>query len=168
MSDTTQNTTLESHPDKAAIKAELEATRSAFHELLASLSAEDWKKKSANPAWRVGQLMWHIPWGAKFYPRGVEECRKGKGMNPPQWLTNPLNSLMTRFGSRNASPEVVAKEYDRAHEAILASLDTVKDDEWQKGATSFGVYNTIESTFHSVSEHFKEHQADILTGLGRA
>ncbi len=51
---------------------------------------------------------------------------------------------------------------------MLACLEVVKDDEWQKGAVRFGQYRTIEQVFHIVTEHFQEHQTDILKGLGRA
>jgi len=46
----------------------------------------------------------------------------------------------------------------------------VRDDEWEKGVKplgAFGAYKTIESVFHSVSMHFREHEADILHGLKR-
>jgi len=41
------------------IRAELEATRAAYHELLDSLSDEDWHKKSGNPAtwWFISTCM---------------------------------------------------------------------------------------------------------------
>ncbi len=168
MTDAAKEETTSAPPDKEAIRDELEATRKAYHELLASLSPADWKKRSANPSWTVGQLMWHIPWGASFYPQAVEHCRKGKGFNPPQWLANPVNAFYTKFASRSATPESVAKKYDDAHAAILTCLETVQDDEWQKSTTSFNEYHTIESSFHGASEHFREHEADILKGLGRA
>ena len=56
-------------PDRTALRAEIESARKDFHELLASLSDEDWRKKSANPAWSVGQLMWHLGRGAEFSVR---------------------------------------------------------------------------------------------------
>lgn len=168
MTDATNEETSSAVPDKDAIRAELGTTRTAYLDLLASLSPEDWKKRSANPSWTVGQLMWHIPWGASFYPQAVEQCRKGKGFNPPQWLANPVNALFTRFASRGATPESVAKKYDDAHTAILTCLETVQDDEWRKGVKSFNEYHTIESNFHAVTDHFREHETDILKGLGRA
>jgi hypothetical protein len=61
----------------------------------------------------------------------------------------------------------VAEKYDRAHEALIATLDGVRDDEWGKGARVFGNDYTIESTFREVAEHYREHEMDILRGLGR-
>jgi hypothetical protein len=155
-------------PDKEAIRRELEWTKTAYHELLDSLSPEDWKKKTANSSWNVRQLMWHIAWGNSFTVQGVDQCRKGKGFNPPMAIVDPLNSLWTRINSRSATPESVAKTYDDVHEKILACLNTVQDDEWQKSARSFGNDMTVESCFHEAKKHFDEHSADILKGLGRS
>jgi len=157
-------------PDREAIRAELEATRRAYHELVKSISPDEWRKKSANPGWRIGQILWHLAWGAGYFPRGVEECRKGKARNPPTWIMNPMNKLITRMGSRRATSQSVSSKYDAAHARILACLNGVQDDEWNKGVKplgAFGVYKTIEMVFHSVTSHFREHEADILLGLGR-
>lgn len=154
--------------DREAIRKELEKTRAGYHALLSSLADEDWTKKSGNPAWNVRQLMWHLAWALKYFPRSVEECRKGKGTNPPNWIMNPANTLITRFGARGASPQSEGEKYDIAHEKLIACLSSVQDDEWQKGVRSFGQEVTIESTFRSVTEHFQEHEADTKRGLGRS
>ncbi len=44
-------------PDRGAIRNELNETRDKFNALLNSLSDAEWKVKSANPAWTVGQVM---------------------------------------------------------------------------------------------------------------
>lgn len=162
------STTTSAAPDRQTIRAEMESTRTAFHQLLNSLSEDDWKKKSANPAWSVGQLLWHVSNGMEFFTRAVGYCRKGKGPNPPSWLIAPGNVLLTRFGSRGATPKSSRDKYDRAHEALLACLDGVRDDEWSKSARIYGNDYTIASTFPEVAEHYREHEADILKGLGRS
>lgn len=136
--------------------------------LLESLADSDWKRKSGNAAWTVGQLMWHLAWGAGHFPDVVEACRKGKAPNPPRWLMNPANVLITRLGSRKATQESVAESYEAAHAAILACLAGIRDNEWQKGAQAYGRYSTIETSFARLREHFDEHNGDILRGLGRA
>jgi hypothetical protein len=158
----------EATPDRQAIRTELESIRTAFHKLLDSLSEEDWKKKSANPAWSVGQLMWHLGRGMEFFPQGIGYCRKGKGPNPPAFLIGPGNVLLTRFGSRGATPQSAREKYDAGHQDLIAALDGVQDDEWSKGARIYANDYTIASIFPEVAKHFREHEADILQGLGRA
>jgi len=155
-------------PTREAIRAELETTRSQYHELRNSLSVEDWKQKSGNPAWNVRQLMWHLAWAGGFTASGVESCRKGKGSNPPNWIADAANTWITRIGSRGATKKSVGEKYDAAHQKVVASLDTVQDDEWQKSARVFNREMTIEKTFRDHVDHFKEHEADINKGLGRS
>jgi hypothetical protein len=167
MTDAESTGTSDSEGKRDAIRAELKTTRDAYRELLNSLSPEDWNKKSSNPAWSVGQLMWHIAWGDGFAPRGVDDCKKGRGLNPPQFITNTVNMLATRWGARRATPQSVAEKYESVHADILSKLDEVGDDDWAKGTKMFGEVHTVESVLRSPVTHFKEHEADILKGLGR-
>ncbi len=153
---------------REAFRAELEATRSHYHDLLNTLSDEDWNKKSGNPAWNVRQLMWHLGRGMEFFGEAIGYCRRGKAPNPPGFLVNTGNVLLTRLGSRGATPKSVAEKYEAAHSALLAALEGVQDDEWHKGVTAYGTQYTIESSFQGGKHHFEEHQADILKGLGRS
>ena len=149
------------------IKRELEETRTGYHALLQSLSPEDFKKKSANPAWTVGQLMYHLAWAYGFTTQGVEQARKEKGFNPPQFISDFANTWVTRIGARGATAENLAKKYDDSHQKARAIVDTIQDDEWSKGAKSYGVFHTVEGTFRSTKEHLDEHGGDIRQGLGR-
>jgi hypothetical protein len=155
-------------PDRNAIRAELETTKTGFHKLLGSLQEDDWKKKSANPAWTVGQLVWHVGRGMEFFSEAVAYCRKGNAPNPPAFLIGIGNVLQTRFGSRGATPTSAREKYDAGHARLLAALDSINDDEWTKGARIYQNDYTIESVFGEVDEHFREHEADIQKGLGRA
>jgi DinB superfamily len=155
-----------SAPSKDAIKQELEATKVGYHQLLDSLSADDFKKKSGT--WSNGQLMWHLAWGTEFVSDGVERCRKGKNLPLPRGVANALNPWVTRWGSRGATPESVSKKFDAALDKAIATLATVKDDEWTRGAKIYGVDQTVELVLHLPASHFAEHKADILKNLGRA
>ena len=154
-------------PDKAALRNELESTRAAFHALLDSLSEADWKKKSANAAWSVGQLMWHLGFGMDFFPRAIEYCRKGTGPNPPAFVIGIGNVMITRFGSRGATPRSASEKYDEGNAKLLSLLDSIGDDEWSKSARIYQNDYTIAKLFPEVTVHFREHEADILKGLGR-
>ncbi len=151
---------------REAIRAELEATRRAYLELLDSIPQTEWKRKSGNRRWNVGQLLWHLAWGASITPESVEGCRTEKNFNPPVWLMNPMNTLATRWGSRRATPETLRATYEKGFAAALAKLDTIHDDEWQRGAKRWGTQQTVADAFHYATQHFTEHAADIRKGLG--
>ena len=156
-----QATTQRETPDRAALRAELERTRREFHDLLASTPECEWKQERGNESWNVGQLLYHIAYTVGFTADGVQRSRQGKGFNPPSFLTNLLNEWSTKWGARTATRESIGRRYDDAHAKIVAALDTVKEDEWQKGATFFGRFLTVEGQFCSVAEHFKEHAPQI-------
>lgn len=154
-------------PTKADLRTQIEETRTAFHALLDSLSAADFKKKSGNESWSNGQLMWHMAWGVGYVPRLVKRSRNGTDLKLPRGLFNLINPWLTRWGSRGITPEKIAKAYDAATDEALKVLDTVADGEMEKGANITGEYQTVRHHFEMPAVHFAEHRADILKSLGR-
>lgn len=153
---------------RESARAELEATQKSFHELLDSLSPADFKKKSGNGSWSNGQLMWHMAWGVGYIPELVKRSRSGKDIKIPRGIFDIVNPWITRWGSRGITPAKAAKAYDEAVAKALAALDTVQDDDWDKGATITSRYETVADHFRMPGEHLAEHKADILKSLGRA
>jgi hypothetical protein len=157
----------ETKPTQASVRAEIEGAQREFHELINSLSDEDWKKKTPNESWRVDQLMWHTAWGNEFIPKAVADCRKGGGFYPPQWLFGWVNPWITRIGARGATKESVKAKYDAGMTKVLACLETIKDDEWEKSMDLVGRTETIHSLLLTPVRHLEEHKADVLKGIGR-
>ncbi len=54
---------MKNNDTKEAVRLELENTRFRFHEILNSLSREDWYKKSQFTAWTNGELLFHMAFG---------------------------------------------------------------------------------------------------------
>jgi uncharacterized protein (TIGR03083 family) len=151
------------------IRAELEATRAALLELLASLSDADWRRPTSNPAWAVGDLLHHLVWSLEQLPREVASARRGKGMfNLPPFLRDRLSALYTRFGARQQSLPTIALRYDAAYTAVMQTLEEVRDDEWQRGAPFWGEgFISIEGLFRAQAHHLAEHRRDILAAVQR-
>ena len=154
-------------PDRAAIRDELAETRDRFRALLNSLSAADWKVKSANPAWTVGQLMYHMAWATGFMVSELNSAKRGRGFNPPRFVVDSVNVMITRIGAMRANRASIARKYDAGTDALIKALDGVRDEEWASSSTNFGVTNTVEHVFHIPAEHFSEHAPEILKALGR-
>lgn len=153
--------------DREAIRAELAATRTAFHDLVDTLSPEDWGRSTNNPAWTVGHLLDHLVSSLELLPREVAHARQGKGMyNLPPFLRDRLSAWLTRWSARRESLSTVAQRYDQAYAAALQALDQVQDDEWQRGAQFWGEgFLDIEGLFRAQARHFAEHSADIAAAL---
>jgi uncharacterized protein (TIGR03083 family) len=152
-------------PDKQQIRDDLEGTRRAYHELLESLSEDDWRRRSGNPDFTVKALMWHMAWALGWLARSIDRVRQAKGFNPPGFLVNPLRELAIRAYALRATPERAARRYDEGHAALLARLDEVRDDEWSITVTQFGEPRTAEWYLRQPIEHFAEHGADVQTVL---
>jgi hypothetical protein len=163
MTDTTTSTPV----SREALRADLETTRTGYHDLLQSLADDDMSKKSGNPEWTVGQLMWHLAWGLDYIPAAVERARKGKNFSVPQGPFNFINPWITRIGARRATRDSLTQRYDASHAKVIASLDSVGDDDLSKGALFMKEMRTVQSYFEGPINHFKEHHGDILKGLGR-
>ena len=143
------------------IRLELEATRAAYHALLTSLSADEWYRKSANPDLTVKELMWHLAWSVGWLAGFVDAVRAGKNSRLPGFLVEPVRLVAMRWLARKATPEKAAQHYDEGHAALLAKLDTIAPDDWQRSTTRFGQTRTVEWCFRQPALHFAEHAADV-------
>lgn len=152
-------------PDKDAIRSELEATRAAYHELLRSLSNDDWSKQSGNPEMTVKELMWHVAWATSWMASSVDAVKSGKSTRIPSFLVEPGRKLAMRWLARSATPERAAQKYDEAHATLLSKLDSVRDDDWSREATRFGEVRSVGWYFGHVREHFNEHARDVRAVL---
>lgn len=152
--------------DRAALRAELEATGAAFRTLLRSLSAEQWGQKSPTSDWTVAEVAVHLTWALEQLPKEVDSARQGKGMfNSPKslaWLADSLSYWITRWMARKATPEAISRRYDTAMAAVLRTLDEVKESDWALGAPFYGHgFYSIADLFHTPAEHFAEHTAGL-------
>lgn len=155
---------------RAEVHSELAATQAAVQQLLASVSAADWRRRSANPAWTVGEVLAHLTWSLEQVPREVERARRGRGMyNLPPILFGPLNMLAVRLVARRYTRQTISRQYDAAYAAALRSLDGVRDDEWRRGAPFYGEgFKDIEALFRGQARHLAEHAPDVWAVLPRA
>jgi hypothetical protein len=152
--------------DRAALRAELEATRTRFRTLVESLSEERWRQPCPGSAWTVCEVMVHLTWALEQLPAEVESARHGKGMfNYPAWFADPASYWINRWNARGVAPASLVRRYDAAMAAVLDSLDGVADGDWGLGATFYGHgFYTIEGLFHTPAQHLAEHTVGLVAG----
>lgn len=158
----------------STLHAELEATRQAFHSILATLTPADWSRPSLNPAWTIGEMLWHITGYLFMIPQQLAWLQTGTFPDQTQLSAEDLNHgniHQTRAGAQSQSFGSIAQAYEEGHAATLVALQRVCDDEWQigvrmpdMGPTFTGEYRTIEALFRYHARHFAEHVAQIPTG----
>jgi hypothetical protein len=162
-------------PDRAVLRAELEATRDAFHGLVGRLSPADWRRKSSVPDWTVGEVAVHVTvYLTTVIPRGVSFARAGRrgGGFPPAIAHSPigdwLNTAWARWLARRETPESLLRVYDAAHDDVLRLLDSVGDVEWTKTTYTLGRRMSVHELFHVHPVHFLDHAAQLEQAGGRS
>jgi DinB superfamily len=160
------------HPpgQRQAIRDQLAAARAGFHALLGGLADDDLRQRSGNPAWTVGGVLTHLVWSLELLPREVASARQGKGMfNLPPLLRDVLNAWATRLAARGQTLETLRQRYDAAYAAALATLDGVRDDEFQLGAHFWSEgFRDIAGLYAEQVDHLAEHGDDIHCAVPRS
>jgi hypothetical protein len=165
---------------KAAIKAELESTRVAFHALLDSLTEDDSRKQSLNPGWTNGEILAHMLFGFEILnvliPMARLWGRLPKNSSKPfAWLLNAITGPFNWFNALGARMQGMVFTYkrlgklcDRVHCSLVKHVDSIKDDEWQRGMyyptrwdSNFSEFMTLEKLFLYPVIHFNFHLDQI-------
>ncbi len=152
-------------PERAALRAQLEETRMAFHALMESLTNDEWHRKTATTAWTVCEVLTHLADGLARLPEAISHVRQGKNFfNLPSWLIQPLNRWLVTWSARGQTRESILRRYDQAHTALLATLEGIRDDEWSRGAQwGDAGYKTVLDLCVLPNSHFQEHAAQVAT-----
>jgi hypothetical protein len=148
-------------PDHDSIRAELEATRAAFHDLIASVSDEAWNRESVNAGWKVGWILMHVAMYLSALPGRLEAIQRGH--------TGPYRDKETiPFDIEKETRQSTAAKYDEAHQLALRLLDGIADEDWVKVLVlSEDFSQTPESLYRYHTEHFREHEAHVKASLAQ-
>jgi hypothetical protein len=155
--------------DLATIRADMEATRAAYHRLLDSRSDADLQRPCVISKWTIQEMLCHMALLIEqAVPMMVKQARKGKPM--PRLLDTRfghwLNYQMAVRAARKASRTSIAQRYDAAHANLLRLLENVREGEWDlPTAYPDGRPLTMETVFHVPTEHFELHAAWIRQTL---
>jgi hypothetical protein len=156
------------------IRSELEATRERFHELVGSVAEEQWGESSGNPAWSIGEVLFHIVLRLRLFSFDVSMIRRFRWVpKMPASIFNRLTVPAIKIGARNHTGRSVAESYDKAHRVALRLLEDIQKDEWEKGAVYpnwdhlLEGFVTLERLFHHPAAHFALHAEEVRKGLAR-
>lgn len=159
------------------LRQEIEDTRQAFHRLLDSIPDEAFSLPSDNPAWTVGQVLYHMSIAPRMMILDVQMISGQRWIYRllpllvPKRLFDWLNVRLTRRGARRVSRQFLSKEYDRAHNTAVGALDALPEADLSKSL----VYPnwdpllsgevTLEYLFGYVRRHFESHAAEIINAI---
>lgn len=158
---------------KEELAAELEETRQHFHHLLDSVPEDLYTHPSSNPAWTIGEVLFHIALGVRLIHYEIWLTRyAGRmlqvGLNLfPSKLLNRINARLARQGSQHTRANLL-KIYEAGHGGVLSDLERMQEADFGRsvnipprleiilsGAVS------IERLFRHVRIHLDAHSAQI-------
>lgn len=150
------------------IRRELASNRRAYHALLATLTDADLHRPSANAAWTIKEVLFHMSASLAYVAPEIAAARRGKNLYPmPPWLYDWLNVWLARRSSAKQTRQTLAQRYDAAYDATIRSLDTIQEDEWGKRTKFFAFEASIETLFRRQTEHFLAHATEIRQVIER-
>jgi hypothetical protein len=170
------NLNRDSQVTRQNIRQEFEATRAIFHQLLDSLSEQDFQKQSLNPGWSNGEILAHMTFGFivinVLLPMARLWGKLPKGSS--KWFASLLDSFTSLFnwfnmlGARGQGKvfthQRIGDIYDRVYFSLLKKVDSIKDEEWQQGMyyptkwdPNFDEFMTLEKLFRYPIVHFHFH-----------
>lgn len=159
------------------LQQEIEETHQRFHQLLQSIPDSSFDQPSSNPAWTIGELLYHMSVAPRFMVADVAIILKRPFLLKwlpqlfPERLFHWLNARLTRFGARNLDRQFLANEYDQAHQHILQTLHNLDEAALQQ-RVHYPDWDpllagdvTLAYLFGYIKRHFDSHAADIHAAL---
>lgn len=162
---------------KEELAGEMETTRRDFHHLLDSVPETSYNHPSLNPAWTIGDVLYHItlgPFALRFeiwmicrarwlFQRGLNSVTAG--------IFNRANALFARR-PKQVTRQSLLKSYETGHAGLMSSLKRKEETDFTKSVTypkSFvaelsGEVN-VERLFRYTKGHFDVHAEQIHKAL---
>lgn len=158
---------------KQEIEEELEATYARVIALIESIPETDYSLPTDNPAWTVGDILFHITLGprALAFEAWMITHMRGPfqfGMRRfPSRLFNRGNAWFGRQGKR-VSRQGLLKAYGKAHAVIRSRLRRTREEDFAKSVvyptdfvSELEGEVTVERLFRYVAGHFEAHERQL-------
>jgi hypothetical protein len=163
---------------KEDLASELESTRREYLQLVESVPEELYGNPSANPAWTIGNVLYHITLGPPAIRTEIWMIRHASWLfsaflnNWTSVVFNRGNALFARHPKR-ITREILFRSYEHGHAGLMTSLRRMEEADFSKSArypASFvpelaGVV-TVERLFRYIRLHFEVHARQIRERLG--
>jgi hypothetical protein len=159
------------------LRQEIEDTQNAFHALLEAIPDESFSLPSDNPAWTVGQVLYHMSIAPRMMVLDVQMIGGQRWIYRlipiivPKKVFDWLNARLTRYGARRLSRQFLSDEYDRANDAILQILDSLSEADFSRSQPYpdwdplLSGEVSMEYLFGYIKRHFDSHKAQIQSAI---
>lgn len=157
---------------------DLEAARLGFHHLLDSVPESAYSHPSDNPAWTIGDVLFHITLGPPALRFEIWMLRHAPwlmrvALNPlTSRVFNWSNALFARLPKR-ITRQTLLKAYESGHAGLMSSLKRMDESDLRRSAmyppefvSDLAGTVSIERLFRYVRGHFDVHAEQIRAALG--
>jgi hypothetical protein len=158
---------------KERLRIEMIETQQRFHGLVARIPESAYAQPSDNPAWNIGQVLYHMSLAPRFMVMDVAMIMRAPRFFQrliagfPRSIFDWFNMVNTRRGARNPTPDFLIQEYDQAHDRVLALFDSLSESQLDRSMLYPGwdpVLNgevTLAELFGYVKLHFDAHAGPL-------
>lgn len=162
---------------KQELEQQLDETYRRFTALVESIPEADYNLPTGNPAWTVGDILFHITLGPQAIALEVWMIVYARGLfgfvmrNFPSRLFNSVNAWFGRGRSQRVSRQGLLKAYGKAHTVIKSRLRRTREEDLVKSVvyppdfvSDLAGEVTPERLFRFVTGHFEEHERALKIG----
>jgi hypothetical protein len=158
---------------KTKLASEIRETREKFLALLESIPEADYSLPTNNPAWTVGDILYHITLGPRALSLEIWMIVHARGLFQigmkyfPSKLFNRVNATFARRGKR-INRQMLVKAYEAGHAGIRSRLRRTREGDFQKSVvypaefvSELAGKVTVERLFRYVKGHFEVHSKQL-------
>lgn len=155
----------------------MESTRRDFHHLLDSVPEALYDHPSDNPAWTVGDVLYHITLGPPalrfemWMIRHTGWLYQAMLNDLTSSIFNRVNALFARRPKRITRHSLI-RAYESGHAGMMSDLERMREDELRKSIiypksfiAELAGEVSIERIYRYAREHFEIHSGQILKAL---
>jgi hypothetical protein len=160
--------------NKAELEKELDETHRHFANLVKSIPEADYPLPTDNPAWTVGDILYHITLGPRALALEIWMTVYVNGLfnflmrHFPSRFFNRVNAWFGRGRSKRVSRQSLLKDYGKAHTVIKSRLRRTREEDLLKSAVYPLEYVSdlkgevsVERLFRYATGHFEEHEKQL-------
>ena len=157
--------------NKTELEIELDETHRRFIALVESIPEADYPLPTNNPAWTVGDILYHITLGPRALALEIWMTVHATRLynflmrHFPSRFFNKVNAWFGSGRSQRVNRQSLLKAYGKAHTTIKSGLNRTREEDLLKAAVYPLDYVSdlkgevsVERLFHYVTGHFEEHE----------
>jgi len=158
---------------KQSLAQEIQVTREKFLALLESIPEADYFLPTDNPAWTVGDVLYHITLGPRALALEIWMIIHARGLFQfgmkyfPSKFFNKVNARFAQQENR-INRQMLIKAYEAGHASVRSRLRRTREEQMKLSVvypaefvSELAGEVSVERLFHYVKDHFEAHAKQL-------